>query len=205
MHHVEVNDHLSPFASLLPVVDPSDDGYQVVEQHLVVQAVLAVETNGVGIVFEEEVVGVHRRVVVAEEAVDAAAFVVVDVGKAPFGGCLVFLDQRLGDDELLLAVLSWVLEGLLARHAMFVHGLGHLESRVHADAVEAFQQLSVHAAHGRSDDQVGAFSLCGRMQQVQGFLRMDGQVGADDGALGHHLAQQLCRMGAACRSEAVHI
>ena len=107
----------------------------------------------------------------------------------------VFLHQCFGDDDLLYAVLPFVLVDLFSHHIALGEGCSHLESRVHTDAVDAIEHLCVHASHRRADDEVGLLCADEIPQQFHRLLGMYGEVGGDDGCLGHVVAQNLCGVG----------
>ena len=167
-------------ALFLPVVNPPHYGHDAVHERAVVHAVLAVEGNSLAVVLIEERAGVDEVVFIAEEAEDALLLVVVDVAEVLFGHVPVFLHQRLVNVELLHAVLTGAEELLLAGEPMALHGVGNLEGGVHQDAVEAVQLLGIHAAHRRTQNEVGLLGGAGLAQQVECLLRMDGQVGSND-------------------------
>ena len=58
----------APFAPFLSVVNPSNDGHEIVEDSLFNESVLPVEVDGLGIMLAKEVECVHNRVFIAEES-----------------------------------------------------------------------------------------------------------------------------------------
>ena len=87
---------------------------------------LAVESDGRGVVLTEQVVGIDGGVLVAEEAPDACLLLFGDALEALLRHLLVLLDEGLGHDEVLHAVLPWVGEVLCPYHAVLLHGVAHL-------------------------------------------------------------------------------
>ena len=75
----------------LTVVDPADDGHEIMEDNLVVKAVLAMEADGLRIVLAEHVEGVDDGVGIAEETVDAALLGGIDMAEAVGGNLLILL------------------------------------------------------------------------------------------------------------------
>lgn len=88
-------------------------GDDIVVDGFLHQAVFAVEVDGLWVVLEEEVVGVDDGVFVAEEAKDALLLFGSDLREAVLRHLAILLDQRLGDDDLLYAVLTRILKCLL--------------------------------------------------------------------------------------------
>ena len=158
------------------------------------------EMGGLWVMRAEEVPSVHQVVLVAEQSPHTALlFGLVLMGHLLKGGealvchILVFFLQGLGHHELRLAVLPRVLPSLLSGHAMLFHGLGHLEGRVHTDAVEAVKHLGVHAAHRRAYYEVGLLLLGLLPQQLQAFLGMKRDVESHDLGAREGLADELHR------------
>lgn len=173
-------------------------------RHLVGQTMLAVETDGCGIMLVEEVVGVHHGVVVAEESDDTGTLLGVgSMLEVVRSHLLVLLYEALRDDELLHSVLARVLEYLLARELR--HGVAHFEGWVHQYAVESGEHLGVHAAHRRADDEVGLLLGCHRLQHLQTFFGVQRNVARYNRSVGHQRAQHLHRARLCRRTEAVYI
>ena len=202
---VPVDEHGGAVAPCLSVIDPADDGDDMVVDGFLYQAVFAVEVDGLWVVLEEEVVGVDDGVFVAEEAKDALLLFGGDLREAVLRHLTILLDQRLGDNHLLDAVLAWVLERPFSHHVVLCHGGSHLEGGVDADAVEAVEHLRVHASHGGANDQVGTFALHSLLEQGHCLCRMDGEVGCQDRGTGHELPQHVGSVGGSCGEEAVDI
>ena len=146
-----------------------------------------------------------RWVFVAEEAKDALLLFGGDLREAVLRHLTVLLDQRLGDDDLLYAVLTRILKCLLPHHLMLAHRSSHLEGGIDADTVEAVEHLRVHASHGGANDQVGTFALHSLLEQGHCLCRMDGEVGCQDRGTGHELPQHVGSVGGPCGEEAVDI
>ena len=173
------------------VVDPAYDGDYTVEETLVVHAVLAVEVGSLGIVAAVEIKGVNHRILIAEEAPYAALLLFLlllvhgfQLHKALVGELLILFLKGFGDHKLCLAVLPGILPRLFSGHAMFLHGLCHLESGIDENAVEAIEQFGVHATHRRADDQVGLLFLCFLAQESQAVGGMEWDVVGDYGGIG---------------------
>ena len=160
---------------------------------LVVHAVLPVESDGLRVVFVKEVVGVHRCVLIAEEAEDAPLLLVVHTAEAELCRLLIGLHQRLCHHEVLHAINSGVREVLRADHSVLLHRLSHLQCGVYEDAVVAVEHLRIHAAHRGADDEIGLFPLTGVLQQLESFLRLYGQVGSYHFCLWQHLTDACHR------------
>ena len=106
---VDADVHNRARAAFLPVVNPADNGYDRVQQYAVVHAVLAVEGDGVAVMRGEQVHRVDYRVGVAEKAEHPVVGLLRRNGGEALGRhILVFLDQRLGDEELRLSVLPGI-------------------------------------------------------------------------------------------------
>ena len=112
------------------------------------------KADGIGVMRLEQVESVHNRIVISKETVDAFALFGIDICKTLRRDIPVFLDESLSDNHLLHAILARILKHLTTHHA--VHGVAHLKGRIDKNAVCAPQHLRVHAAHRRSDDEVGA-------------------------------------------------
>ena len=178
---------------LLAVVNPTNDRYHAVHERLVVHAVFAVEMDSLWIDTMKQVVGVYRRVLVAEETIDAVQLVVGDTLEALFRLILVLLDQCFVNIEFLDTIQSWILELLSPRHSVRLHCLAHLQGSIHADAVVAIELLGIHAPHRCADDEVWMLLLADVAQQGDGLCRMDGQVGGNDFSLWHYLTESCHR------------
>ncbi len=201
--HTNINNR--PFAVLLAVVDPSDHGHDSMHKRVVVHAVLAVEADGLAVVLCEGVVGMHQRVLVAEESEHPLLLVVGDALEVAFRRQPVLFHQRLVDIELLNAVLSGREELLLARQSVALHRVGNAECRIDADAVEAVEHLGVHTSHRCADDEAGLLVVAEPLQQAEGLAGMDGQVGGYHPGIGQHGAQPLNGARLSAAAEAVHI
>ena len=135
------------FPTLLAVVYPSDDGHDGVHEAMVVHAVLAVESHGLRIVLAEQVVGVDCGVGVAEESPYVLFLLAAEVSETAVGDVLVFLDECFCHDKLLYAVFPSAAERLRPYHAMFFHGVAHLQCGIDKYAMVSVQHLRVHASH----------------------------------------------------------
>ena len=107
--------------AILLVVYPADDRAEVMECHLVDEAVLAMESDGLWVMLMEDVEGMYHGVFVAKETIYALLLLWCDVLETQGGDVLVFLDETFGNHQLVYAILTRILEFLLARHA--AHGV----------------------------------------------------------------------------------
>ena len=174
---------------LAAVVNPLHYGQHRVEQYLVVHAMLAVKADGIAVVLREQVARMHHGIFVAKESVNpVAALLLGYAGKAFGGNLLILLHESLGYDKLLNAVLTGIKKGVLAQHAVLKHCVAHLKGRIYQYAVVSVEHLGIHSAHGRTDDEVGIFSVTDVMKKVHGLGWMQRQVGSHYGGAGQHLA-----------------
>ena len=74
---VLVDEYCPAFASLLTVVNPSDDRHEIVEDGLFYEAVFSVEADGLRVMFPEQIEGVYDGVGIAEEPEDVLPFLLV--------------------------------------------------------------------------------------------------------------------------------
>ena len=174
-------------------------------ERLVVHTVGTMEADGRGIVFTEQVVGVHQVVVVAEKADYPTPLFIIHSQEILLGNVLILLHQSLGDDEILHAVFPRTEEMLLARQSVTHHGVTDGECRVNHDTVEAIDHLRVHTSHRRAHNEVRLSFLTQLPQHVDGFLRMQRYILGDDSGLGQHLTQTVYRARLRRRAKAMHI
>ena len=125
------------------LLDEGDDGGA---EGFFVEAVLAVEADGVGIVFLEEVVGVDQWVVDAEKAPGVFLVKVGDALELLHLHHKEMLDNFFGDPEVLGVVLAAVEEFMDARTQHFGE-FGHIEGRIDTNLAIAVHLLGVHPAH----------------------------------------------------------
>ena len=156
-------------------------------ERVVVHAMLTVETDGRGIVLTEQVVSVHRRILIAKESPHAGLFVRRHRRETLLRHLLILFHKRLRDHEVLHTVLTGIGEMLGAYHTVFLHRVAHLEGRVDKDAVVAVEHLGIHAAHRGADDEIGMFFVAGLPQEAERLLRTDGEVWRNDCGIGEHL------------------
>ena len=123
-------------------------------QDFLIEAVFAFEADGVGIMLVEEIVGVHQRVVDAEETIAVFTVPVGDVLPLLTFHLVVMLDDVARDAEGLLTVLAPVEELVFARAKDSAH-CGHVHSRIDADTDKATHLLGIHSTHACSHDDVG--------------------------------------------------
>ena len=202
---VDIDDRT--LATFLMIVDPTDDGNHSMHEGVVVHAMFAMKADGGKVVGMKEVVGVDRCVFIAEEPPYARPFlIIIKTLEAMIGHFLVFLDNGLGDDELLDAVETGIGEMLVADHAVFLHRVAHPEGRIDEDTVKSVEHLGIHAAHGGADDEVGLFLLAELPEERHRLFRTDGKVGGDDGGIGHHLTDSgdCARLAAAAKAVDIH-
>ena len=200
---IEVDIYDRSLLSVLLVIYPADDWAEIVEGHLVDEAVLTMEADGIGIMLMEEVEGMHYRVLVSEETIYPCLFLWSDILKASFGNVTVFLDESLGHHQFVDTILSWILKFLFTGHT--AHGIAHFESWVYEDAVGTFQHFCVHTAHGGTDNQVGFLSLLQLEEHFHTFFRMYGYVFSHEGSIGHEILKHLYSSALSGREETVNI
>ena len=157
------------------------------------------------VVFGKQGIGVHQRVLVAEESPHVFLLLLRCVHEALLLHITILLYHRLGDDELLHAVLSRVLEGLLAHHAVRAHCVGDAQGGVHEYSVVPMQLLGIHSSHRRSYDEVGLFALCHLAQHGNSLVRVNGDIVRNDSCRRQHRAYSGHRSAACRRAEAVNI
>ena len=205
-HGVPVYVDDGSLSAFLPIVNPAYYGHDAVHEALVCHAVLSVEVGRLPVVLSEEVKGVYRGVFVAEESPHPALLLLaVGLGEALLGHLAVFLHQGLGHDEFLYAIRPGVLEHLFPHHAMLMHGVGHLESRIHTNAIISIEHFGIHAAHGSADDEMRLLFLAHAAQQVHGLLRVYGQVVGCHRGLWECVLYALHRARPRRGAEAVHV
>ena len=141
----------------------------------------------------EQVKGVDRGVLIAKESPHTFLLLVCDTRETLLSHFLILLHHRLGHYEVLHAVLTGIREMLCPYHTVILHGVTHLQGRVHEDTVVAVEHLSIHAPHRRADNQVRMFAHTRPTQQVNGFLRMYWQVWGNDNGIGQHLTDTCHR------------
>ena len=93
---IEVDIHDRTLFAVLLVVNPTDNWAEIMERHLVDEAVFAMEMDGLRIMLMEDVEGMNHWVVVAEEAIHSGLFFGRDVLEAMGSDVLVFLDETFG-------------------------------------------------------------------------------------------------------------
>ena len=123
--------------------DEGDDGGA---EGFFVEAVLAVEADGVGIVFLEQVVGVDGRIVDAEKAPGVFLVKVGDALELLHLHHKEMLDDFFGDAKILGVVLAAVQEFMDAG-AQHLGEFGHIEGRIDANLAVTVHLLGIHPAH----------------------------------------------------------
>jgi hypothetical protein len=64
-------------ASLLMVVDPTDDGHHGMHERAVIHTVLTMKASGLGVVFTKQTIGINEVVTVAEKSVNPPTVFVI--------------------------------------------------------------------------------------------------------------------------------
>ena len=172
--------------------DLLDEGNDGGAEGFFVEAVLAVEADGVGIVFLEEVVGVDQRIVDAEKAPGVFLVKVGDALELMHLHHKEMLDNLFGDTEVLGVVLAAVQE-LMNAGAQHLGEFGHIEGRIDANLAVTVHLLGIHPAHRSTDNQVRLLRSDQRLQKRQRLHRVHRNVRRQHLHFGQHRAEHLRR------------
>ena len=118
---------------------------------------------------------------------------------------MIFLHHRFSHNELLHAVLSRVMKGLLAHHSVSAHSVCYAKSRVYENPVKTMQLLGIHSSHRCSYDEVGLLALYHRAKHGKSFVRVNGNIVCNNCCRGQHGAYPRYRSTICRRCEAVNI
>ena len=118
----------------------------------------------------------YKRIGIAKQSEHTLLLLFVDSRKALSGYLLILLNKALRHDDVLNAVFTRVLEGLLSQHAMLCHCVTHEECRIDQYTVIAIKHLGIHAAHGCSYYEIRILLLALFTQKSHRLLRMERQV-----------------------------
>lgn len=178
-----------------PVVYPSYHRHYIVQQSLVHQSVPSMKVYGLSVMALEEVEGVHHVILITKQSPHVLLLFALCLGEVVGGYLTVFVHYTLCNEKRLFAVCPWVVPCLLARQAVRVHRVGHVEGRVHQYSVSAVQHFSIHAAHGRTYNQVRLLAVGHVFQQLEPLFWVQRYVWRHHRSLAWHiLSEQRCRV-----------
>ena len=86
----------------------------------------------------------------------------------------VFFHHGFCHDEFLDSVFPWIQKSLVTDHAVSPHRVGYLKGRVYQNPVCAPKLLGIHTSHGCTDNEVRFLFLLLLMEQMNGFVRING-------------------------------